>query len=430
MFILGSRLPSQWLGGETSIAAAALEEGNPLDRSISFLLILLSIGILWSRSFKWSDFFLRNRALLAFVMFGLVSILWSDFPFVAFKRWVRDFGNYLVILVVLSDSRPLEGLRTVLRRVSYMLMSLSVLLVKYYPSMGKAWDPWTGSAEYCGAATGKNMLGVACLISGLFFFWDTITRWADRKKRQTKRIILVNVVFFAMTVWLLNLSNSATSRACLAVGCLVIVAANSRAVKRRPALLTVLIPVGICVCLLLEFGLGVDIKAAAAQAFGRDPTLTDRTKIWSLLLGMKTNWLLGTGYESFWLGPRLQWFWQNSGLGHINEAHNGFLEVYLNLGIVGVLLISWFLIASYRATCRKLSLSGLGPFRLALWTVILFFSVTEAGFRSGLMWFTFLVGAIDVAGRASDRSVVLDISTFDVAATNEVPSSIPLSQPS
>ncbi len=48
---------------------------------------------------------------------------------------------------------------------------------------------------------------------------------------------------------------------------------------------------------------------------------------------MKTNPLLGTGYESFWLGPRLQWFWQHAGLGHINEAHNGYLEVYLNLGI-------------------------------------------------------------------------------------------------
>ena len=48
-----------------------------------------------------------------------------------------------------------------------------------------------------------------------------------------------------------------------------------------------------------------------AGAVGKDPTLTDRTKIWAILLDMHTNPLLGTGYESFWLGPRLQRFWQN-----------------------------------------------------------------------------------------------------------------------
>lgn len=427
MFILGSKLPSQWLGGGRSITAAALEEGDPLDRSVSLILILLSLGILLSRSFKWSSFVSHNRALVAFLLFGMASALWSDFPLVALKRWFRDFGNYLMILIVLTDPRPLESIRTLLRRVSYLLIPLSVLLVKYYPNIGKSWDSWTGIAEYCGATTGKNMLGVACLVSGLFFFWDTVARWTDRKKRQTKQIIVLNVAFFAMTIWLLNLSNSATSRTCLVVGCLVILAARSQTVKRKPALLTVVIPVAIGVCLLLEFVLGIDIKGAVAQISGRDPTLTDRTKIWIFLLSMKINPLLGTGYESFWLGPRLQWFWENSGLGHINEAHNGFLEVYLNLGIVGDILLGWFLIASYRRICKQMTLSSLGPLRLALWTVILFFSVTEAGFRSNLMWVTFLLGALDVAERRSGKAVALDVPIFDDVRTKETVVSFPLS---
>jgi len=424
MFILGSKLPSQWLGGERSITAAALEEGNPLDRSISLLLILLSVGVLLSRSFRWSSLFSYNRALTAFLFFGMVSAFWSDFPLIAFRRWLRDFGNYLVILVVLSDPRPLEGIRTLLRRVSYLLIPLSVLLVKYYPNIGKSWDAWTGIAEYCGATTGKNMLGVACLVSGLFFFWDTATRWPHRKKRQTKQIIVVNLVFIAMTVWLLNLSNSATSRTCLVVGCLVIAAAHSQRVRRKPALLTVLIPVVIFVCLLMEFGLGIDIKGAVAEVVGRDPTLTDRTKIWSFLLAMKTNPLLGTGYESFWLGPRLQWFWQNSELGHINEAHNGFLEVYLNLGVLGLFSLLSFLIASYRTICKRLTLSSLGPLMLALWTVIIFFSITEAGFRNGLMWVTFLLAAINIPEPRAHQAI--KVATLLGTKTRELPVSVPL----
>src|SRR5271166_1084838 len=109
MFILGSRLPSQWLGGQVGQVAEALEEGNALDRTIFSFLILLAIGVLMSRSFNWSDFFGRNIALSTFLLFALVSFAWSDFPFVSLKRWFRDLGNYLVILVVLSDPHPLEA---------------------------------------------------------------------------------------------------------------------------------------------------------------------------------------------------------------------------------------------------------------------------------------------------------------------------------
>ena len=73
------------------------------------------------------------------------------------------------------------------------------------------------------------------------------------------------------------------------------------------------------------------MNGAFAASVGRDPTLTDRTKIWSLVLSMHTNPLIGTGYESFWLGPRLLKVWQG-GLGGINEAHNGYLEFSSILG--------------------------------------------------------------------------------------------------
>jgi exopolysaccharide production protein ExoQ len=425
MFILGSRLPSQWLGGQVGLAAQTFEEGNPLDRTISSALILLAIGTLMARSLKWSDFFGRNLALIAFLSFALMSVLWSDFPFIAFKRWFRDLGNYLVILVALSDPRPPEAIRTLLRRLFFLLIPLSVVLIKYYPEIGKSWDPWTGVAEYSGVTTGKNMLGIQCLVSGLFFFWDTVARWADRKQRQTKRIILVNVGLIATTLWLLEISNSATSRVCLAVGCLVIAAAHRKTVKRRPALLTALIPVGICGCLVLA-ALGVDISAAVADAVGRSPTLTDRTKIWSFLLDMKISPLLGTGYESFWLGPRLQWFWQHAGLGHINEAHNGCLEVYLNLGIIGLSLLGWFLIASYRTICRRFKpFSSFGSLSLALWTILLFHSITEASFRSGVLWLTFLLGAIAVPERASDKGARSRYFRVPHAEAKEVLSSVP-----
>jgi hypothetical protein len=57
---------------------------------------------------------------------------------------------------------------------------------------------------------------------------------------------------------------------------------------------------------------------------------------------------------------------------------------------------------------------------------LLFYSITEAGFRSGLMWLTFLLGVIAVPERASDKALVLDTSAFDNAGAKEVLSSVPL----
>jgi exopolysaccharide production protein ExoQ len=151
-----------WLGGTAGTAgmAAALEEGSSLDRNIFFGLMLLAAGIPISRRFRWVDFFRRNLALTLFLSLALVSFLWSDFPFIALKRWFRDLGNYLMILVVLSDRSPLEAVRTLLRRFSYLMLPLSIVLIKYYPALGVEYDTWVGLPTFGGAATSKNMLGI------------------------------------------------------------------------------------------------------------------------------------------------------------------------------------------------------------------------------------------------------------------------------
>ena len=415
MFIVATRLPSQWFGGQVALTTQTLEEGNSLDRSVLIVLMLLAIGILISRSFKWCDFFARNVALTAFLSFALVSVLWSDFPFVAFKRWFRDLGNYLVVLVVLSDPDPLEAVRAVLRRLCYLLIPLSVLLIKYFPEIGKQYSVWTGADMYVGPTTGKNSLGVVCLVSGIFLFWDTVVRWSDRAEHPMKRIILVNITLMVMTLWLLHLANSATSRVCLLVGCLVIAAGQSKTFQRRLTFLKILIPASLCLYLLIAFGLNMNGELAAAA--WRDPTLTDRTEIWKIVSSVHTDPILGTGYESFWLGDRLKLIWQTD-VGHINESHNGYLEVYLNLGIIGLFLLGGFLIVSYRTICKRLtSFSHLASLTLALWTIALLYNVTEAAFKWHFMWVTLLLSAIAVQGPTEHQ--VLDVSAFDSTGETE-----------
>jgi O-antigen ligase len=119
---------------------------------------------------------------------------------------------------------------------------------------------------------------------------------------------------------------------------------------------------------------------------------------------MHTNPLLETGYQSFWLGPRLETFWHDAGLGHINEAHNGFLEIYLELGMVGVFIIVFLLIDGYRNICKALvPFSKMAPFNFAIWITLLFYCMAEAGFESGMFWCVFLLTSLSVPRREKRR---------------------------
>ena len=111
---------------------------------------------------------------------------------------------------------------------------------------------------------------------------------------------------------------------------------------------------------------------------GRNPTLTDRTEVWGWLFGLVRNPILGTGFESFWLGPRLEKLW-NIYWRHPNEAHNGYIEIYINLGWTGIVLLAVVLVAGYRkimaAYRRHLPLANLC---LAYFLVGMTYNFTEA----------------------------------------------------
>ena len=402
-FFIASRQPTQWLSGQlyASDAAAmssAFQEGNSLDRTVSLALFLLGVAILVSRSFRWASFLRKNGVFTAYLLFALASVLWSDFPLAAIKKWARDLGTFVMVLVVVSDSHPVDALSTLFRRVGYLVIPLSVVLIKYFPEVAWQFDSWSGEASYCGAATSKNMLGILCLVCGIYFFWDTAVRWPQRKNRVGKRILLVNAVFSYLIWWLLITCNSATSMTCLIIAYLVILTAHSKAIQRHPRILSAAVPAIFVTYAVLFYGLG--LSGAFAGAVGRT-SLSGRDEIWELVLSQSTNPLLGAGYESFWLGPRLDWIWSTGW--RINGAHNGYLEVYLNLGFVGVFLVLLVMAAVYRNVCKELkSFSRLSSFSLAIWTAFAFHNTTEADFRTGLMWVVFVLTALAVSGVASE----------------------------
>ena len=128
--------------------------------------------------------------------------------------------------------------------------------------------------------------------------------------------------------------------------------------------------------------------------------MSDRTRIWQVLLSVPINPVLGCGYQSFWLGPRIQWVWSRLTGDDVFEAHNGYLQTYLDLGLIGLSLACVFLIATYRKICKDLDrLTPLASLSLGLWTLLLLYNVTEAALGGGILWLTLLMGSMAVPER-------------------------------
>jgi O-antigen ligase len=127
---------------------------------------------------------------------------------------------------------------------------------------------------------------------------------------------------------------------------------------------------------------------------GKDATLTGRTEIWRLVLNMSGSPVFGTGFESFWLGNRADKMWQLYYF-HPTQAHNGYIEVYLELGWIGIILLAGIIVTGYRNAIAMLRWNPDGArIRMAFIAIGLVYNVTEAGFRMmTITWFFFLLSA-------------------------------------
>ena len=110
-----SRGLSAWLNifGLPVSGAVSVEEGSPLDALFYFVLIIAGFCVLTKRQVRLSEIVRNNGWLIAFLLYCFISIAWSDFPFVAFKRWIKILGHPIMALIVLTEPDPEEALNTV-----------------------------------------------------------------------------------------------------------------------------------------------------------------------------------------------------------------------------------------------------------------------------------------------------------------------------
>jgi len=395
LWVVGSRAASSWFSGSASDSVNSQLDSSPIDTMVYAGLLLAMVAVLSSRWREVSRLLSRNWPILTYLLFCVVSVTWSEHPGIAFKRWVKSLDDLTMVLIVVTDSQPVDALKRLVSRIGFVLLPLSLLFIKYFPLLGRGYSP-DGMLMNTGVTTNKNVLGVVLLVVSLGTFWKTVTLWRSKATPDRKRHLWAQGVLLAFGLVLLKMTDSATSLVCFVIGSGFILLANRRAVRMRPARIHLL-----CIGIVLVAGLILllGVGGSVAQALGRTSSLSGRTQIWAAVIPAAPNAFVGAGYESFWMSSNVEIFQHNMiGWWHpenLNEAHNGYIEVYLNLGWIGLALIGCILVSGYKRAIAAFKRNpSVGALMLAYVIISPVYAITEAGFRSPDPMWIFLLLAI------------------------------------
>jgi O-antigen ligase len=274
------------------------------------------------------------------------------------------------------------------------LMMVSVLIL-YLIAPGYVIDQSAYGGAWKGLSAYKNTFGEHMAVGFLLL---VLIRF--RHFRWTR------YAFLLIAAGLLLLSRSATAAVC---GMLSLAAIPLwRLLRGRNRLLVYLL-------VALIFSVGIYCILAFPepifQILGRDATLTGRTDLWTMLLPVIANRpILGYGYGAFWtsLNPEVLSVWMGTGRHQIPVADNGYIDLWLSLGALGICTFIYVFARSFRCAIDYIR-SDAGS--IGLWPIVyLCIFAADNMCESALLTrgtFPFLVFAILTTSLAMNRKRIV-----------------------
>ncbi|MBN9241948.1 MAG: O-antigen ligase family protein [Mesorhizobium sp.] len=276
---------------------------------------------------NWSDL----TWIAPFAALACLSTFWSAAPGVTARASVQ-FASHVVCAVIAA--------RTVSVRTLTLGALLGILFVLAFSlAFGQYnYDPLDGSYSFVGAFPSKNQLGLFSSL-GVYFAFAALVILGERGVWR-----LLALACGGFSAVLLAKSQSATS-----VITLVLVLAVQvwlrLALLFSPQVRKVSMVVGAALAITAAFvGLSLGGLDLLLAAFGKDSTLTGRTYLWSQgwAAAARTPFF-GVGYQAYWVQgfSEAERLWEEFYIGSRSgfHFHNTFIEVAVELGASGVLLL-------------------------------------------------------------------------------------------
>ncbi len=317
-------------------------------------------------------------ALIAVVVLAFVSQYWSIDPATTQRRVIAMTinGAFAIYLGARFQDAHLPRL---LARCGLVLGLLSLFMVFAVPSIGVHHD--VNAGLWRGVWYEKNQMGIAMTAAAI-----AAASWLAAEDR-------FNFTPFATMLLCLGLvlaTQSKTSLLCVMVG--IGIVGTMWVLKRSPPALIIfaiwISVIGFAVAWWLwSFESGEILKA-----LGKDPTLTGRTDIWEALFRKvdERPWT-GYGYNAFWGRDSEPAAWIRHQTGwSVPSAHNGWIDLLIQLGWPGAVLVGTIIASSSVLTLFRLPSAGRreGFWGIAYLSIYLLLTLSESVLVSaqGMPW--------------------------------------------
>jgi exopolysaccharide production protein ExoQ len=297
----------------------------------------------------------KNVVSALFIVLVLMSTIWSLNPDLTIRRG----AGYLLTMVLaayMSVRFGSDGSMRVLSRGFAVAAIGSLVFVAAFPQYGIMGG--TGLAgEWRGVFPHKNVLGPVMAVAVFTELYLLVVGSGRPRWRWALLGLYLALVVLSQsaTAWFLS--------AFYLTGTCVYLLWKRDRLAGVLALIVVLLIVAVVV---VVFG---DDPERMLGLVGKDTTLSGRTTLWSVVAEfIRERPVLGWGYRAMWnlddptttLADKLTGGWG------VTSSHNAFLEITLQLGLVGVALVAGMIvIALWRALrCCRVGIVPLGWFSL------------------------------------------------------------------
>jgi exopolysaccharide production protein ExoQ len=270
--------------------------------------------------------------IIALGVLACLSIFWSAAPGVT-ARAALQYMSHIVCALIAARTINIRTLTLGTLAGVLVVVLFSLAFGEYH------YDPLDGDYSFVGAFSSKNLLGFFSSI-GIYFAFAAIFILRERGVWRILAIVCAGFCGYGLVA-----SHSATS--VIATGATLGIMAGLSLIllfapKVRKAFLLSGITLGLCIVLVGANAGGPDLVLGA---FGKDSTLTGRTYLWSQgLAAAEQAPFFGVGYYGYWVQgfPEAERLWEEFYIGTRSgfHFHETYIEVLVELGLAGVVLIS------------------------------------------------------------------------------------------
>lgn len=356
---------------------------SPMLRIVFMAIYFVTCGLLLFRWQRTIHFLTTNYWLLLLIGLAIVSISWSSVPAISFRKVIALIGSTLFAIYLGSRYNFKEQLNIYCWTfgIGLFFSYLFGLALPQYGVMNT--DAIVGA--WNGIFPHKNGLGESMFIGFMAFYFSS---QVNRKNRTFYRVLCF------LAVIIVYLAQSATALMSVLYIFAMAESLKRLSLKSKKSVLIILL-------FLMSVSLALFLLLMNFELFlsanGRDITLSGRTSLWDTLWQFITEkpWL-GYGYGSFFSGQSREanLLWQAHDWSPVH-AHNGYIQFWLNLGLVGLLI---FLVGYFSCLFKSLykylstkEIRLLWIFLFLIYTIVQ--NLTEVSFFSGSnSWIVTLAG--------------------------------------